>query len=243
MTSCRYMRVCECRGWNKVPNHSSRYILKATQTSFAWKGFNTEEFTWLRENNGNLRDASLWDWANRSNREDSKPGTAPHFKAAQIPATSRTKQRHVTRECPPQTTNCYNWGGYFPHPQGKLCLAKGQICRACNKPNHFARYCKTTGKQFETHKGEQPNKHVHHVKSTKPTPHEEDSSTDDEYVYGVRQLHCNINHTTNQKPGSIPRQISWQEDAPKGYRKVWHNRNPHANWLWCQCKHCGQYDI
>ena len=110
MKSCRYMRVYWVQRPRSSPaNHSSRFILKAPQTNFAWNGSNTEEFAWLRKSNGNLRDSSLRDWTNQSD-------TAPHFKAAQ----------------------------------------------------------------------------------------------DDESVYGVRQLHHNINHTTTQKPEAMPAQSSRQ---------------------------------
>ena len=37
--------------------------------------------------------------------------------------------------------------GYNHCKQGKKCPANGQMCSACNKPNHFARVCRTTKKK------------------------------------------------------------------------------------------------
>ena len=42
----------------------------------------------------------------------------------------------------PPRKNCSRCG-YNHCKQGKKCSANGQICSACNKPNHFARVCRT----------------------------------------------------------------------------------------------------
>ena len=39
---------------------------------------------------------------------------------------------------------CFNCGGNYPHTHNKPCPAQGQICRSCNKLNHFARVCRSS---------------------------------------------------------------------------------------------------
>ncbi|GFS03525.1 Gag polyprotein [Elysia marginata] len=51
------------------------------------------------------------------------------------PTTVKTKQDH--------SGVCRNCGGIYPHPQSKPCPARGKICAACKKPNHFARVCRS----------------------------------------------------------------------------------------------------
>ena len=60
---------------------------------------------------------------------------------------SSNNQRQAKR-----TTTCYNCGGTFPHPKEKPCPAKGKTCHACNKQNHFAKYCKSTSQPRQTRK-------------------------------------------------------------------------------------------
>lgn len=93
-----------------------------------------------------------------------------------------TGQRNVRK-----TTTCYSCVGSYPHPQDKPCLAKGKVCRACNKLNHFAKYCKTTAKQLR----KQQEQNVNDV-DTQPTPRREDSSTDYEYSFVIHKQQ-NIN--------------------------------------------------
>ena len=61
-----------------------------------------------------------------------------------------TNQRNIHPGSTGKT--CNNCGGEWPHQNGK-CPAKGQTCRTCNKPNHFARQCRSKPKrQHKAHK-------------------------------------------------------------------------------------------
>ena len=104
-------------------------------------------------------------------------------------------QRKGTEQQPGQrTASCYNCGGIFPHRKEKPCPAQGKICRACDKPNHFARYCKTTAKEFQA--GNWKNNKVNNLDEL-PPPTNDSSSSEDEYAFGIQEQQ--VNNTTTQQ--------------------------------------------
>ena len=79
------------------------------------------------------------------------------------------------------TTKCRKCGLTWPHRTAP-CPAKGQSCRKCGKPNHFARIClsKANAKQPQRPKAPNTGPRIRQVSA-----HEADasSSSDDEYLY------------------------------------------------------------
>ena len=79
------------------------------------------------------------------------------------------------------TTKCRKCGLTWPHKTAP-CPAKGQSCRKCGKPNHFARMClsKANAKQPQRPKAPNTGPRIRQVSA-----HEADtsSSSDDEYLY------------------------------------------------------------
>ena len=89
------------------------------------------------------------------------------------------------------TTKCRNCGLTWPHKTAP-CPAKGQACRKCGKPNHFARVClsKTTA--------EHPRPHGRGSSIRQVSAQETDtsSSSDDEYLY-------TLEHATSAKTPTV----------------------------------------
>lgn len=70
------------------------------------------------------------------------------------------------------STTCRNCGGAYPHKGGReSCPAHGKECLSCKKKNHFARCCLGKGK----------------MKVNQVEIKESGSSSEDDYVYGVKQ--------------------------------------------------------
>ena len=83
-----------------------------------------------------------------------------------------------------RSKRCFNCGGKFPHPKENPCPAKGKTCRACNKLNHFAKYCRTTAKKCRETPIDNVNKVVEQPGLSQS--HQDSSSSDDEYLFAVR---------------------------------------------------------
>ena len=104
------------------------------------------------------------------------------------------------------TTTCGLCGGVYPHEDGPTkCPAYGKTCFKCGKTNHFSHMCrsktKETGYQPKQYKpsrpgtptsrsskppnrtGQQKSSSVHHVTE------QNDSSSDDEYVFAITSPH------------------------------------------------------
>ena len=83
------------------------------------------------------------------------------------------------------TTKCRKCGLSWPHKTGP-CPAKGQTCRKCGKPNHFARMClsKTTGRQTQQPKAYGKKSRIRQVSAQET---DTSSSSDDEYLYTLKQ--------------------------------------------------------
>ena len=47
-----------------------------------------------------------------------------------------------------KSKTCFNCGRNYPHAHNKPCPAQGQICRSCNKLNHFARVFRSSKSKF-----------------------------------------------------------------------------------------------
>ena len=75
---------------------------------------------------------------------------------------------------------CRKCGLAWPH-KGNPCPAKGQTCKKCGKPNHFARMCLTPTSQHKLQQSSNSQK----TKLRQVTTVQEDctSSSDDEYLY------------------------------------------------------------
>ncbi|XP_064617193.1 uncharacterized protein LOC135481275 [Liolophura sinensis] len=79
----------------------------------------------------------------------------------------------------PHSKYCRYCGYAYPHPEGKTCPAKGKACGFCHKFNHFESVCRQKKRQqHDTGKFES-------VKQVRSAAHLADSSSDDEYVFGV----------------------------------------------------------
>ena len=78
-------------------------------------------------------------------------------------------------------------GGAWPHKQGP-CPARGQICHKCGKPNHFAKVCFTqTGRREDQPKSRGCPSCSSHKSAVRQITHEQQSSSDDEYLYTLDQ--------------------------------------------------------
>ena len=93
--------------------------------------------------------------------------------------------KYKTRKSKPvknSSTTCRKCGLTWPH-KGSPCPAKGLMCKKCNKPNHFARMCRTPMSQC---KPEQPQR-SQKPKLRQVTATEDDSlsSSDDGYLYST----------------------------------------------------------
>ena len=126
---------------------------------------------------------------------------------AQSTANPSESVRHVRRgQHPPRQTQnrshqksptqCCQCGLSWPHTKNP-CPARGKTCNKCGKPNHFAKMC-LTGQKSPSTRGQSgsqqrvPNRrHVNTVLAS-PTRDEDDSSSDDEYVY-----------TLGHEPGTV----------------------------------------
>ena len=81
-----------------------------------------------------------------------------------------------------KASKCGNCGGAW-HPKDK-CPAQGKTCRKCSKNNHFARVCRSSA-QDNQQKPEKPK--FRKQNTVKPLHHSETDSSDEEYVYAVKQ--------------------------------------------------------
>ena len=63
------------------------------------------------------------------------------FKVTRRPGkySNRTKMNPTN---PPPEKKCYSCGGAFPHPNKKLCPARGKECLTCHRKGHFATVCR-----------------------------------------------------------------------------------------------------
>lgn len=117
------------------------------------------------------------------------------------------KQTYKTRTSKPNT-QCRNCGGSFPHQGGRqACPAYGAECMSCNKLNHFAKYClsatQNTGQQSSetggssqkpksggfSRKQRKQRKQPKHVNKVTEQPHDSQSSSDDEYIFTLHDVH------------------------------------------------------
>ena len=76
--------------------------------------------------------------------------------------------------------------------QGKSCPARGKLCRACQKPNHFERVCRTKvpGRVRVKTRQRKPNSAVQHIQSGPNTNQStsESESSEDEILFGVQSF-------------------------------------------------------
>ena len=84
------------------------------------------------------------------------------------------------RSKPPQPkdsspSTCNRCGKNWPHSKQSPCPAKGQTCRECGKPNHFAKMC------FSRRKPKQDKNQIKVIEQKDDSA----SSSDDEYIYST----------------------------------------------------------
>lgn len=109
-----------------------------------------------------------------------------------ITAARKSKQTNIRQTPRPpahtqrqsSSNKCRNCGGEFLHRKGP-CPAKGKICNACNKPNHYAKVCR--GKQ-----GKQRSqlRCVNEIQASDPTTQTDQSSldsSDEEYLFTIKE--------------------------------------------------------
>ena len=108
-------------------------------------------------------------------------------------------QTSRSTESKQSTTKCRKCGLTWSHKTGP-CPAKGQTCRECGKPNHFARMClsKTATKHPQPPKGHGKTSRIRQVS----VQESDTSSSDDEYLYTLGQ------GVTSAKTPTVPVQIS-----------------------------------
>ena len=106
------------------------------------------------------------------------------------------KLPHTRPPLPARTTQCRNCGLAWPHVNNP-CPAKGQTCRKCGKQNHFAKVCfspsqvKGGGKSWQrpsprppkSRQRHPPKSHLRQIATEPSQEQNDDSSTDDEYLY------------------------------------------------------------
>ena len=81
---------------------------------------------------------------------------------------------------------CRQCGLTWPHNRNSY-PAKGQLCRRCNKPNHFAKMCLTKPQMHQQRYRPQQNEQPSSVNQVASEPGKPDSSSDDEYLYVMSQ--------------------------------------------------------
>ena len=130
----------------------------------------------LREPEYKLRDMLL----------DGRRNEMSEFQAKDIeskdeqPITNRV--RADTQQRNNKASKCGNCGGAW-HPKDK-CPAQGKTCRKCSKNNHFARVCRSSA-QDNRQKSEKAN--FRKQNTVKPLYHSESDSSEEEYMYAVKQ--------------------------------------------------------
>ena len=103
------------------------------------------------------------------------------------PQRGSTKTRSLAR-----VKTCFNCGGSYPHSQEKPCPAKGKLCRACKKPNHFEKVCRSKvqeGNNPAKTKQGKSNRAVQAVQrgiDTDESTSQSSETSDDEIVFGVQ---------------------------------------------------------
>ena len=109
-----------------------------------------------------------------------------------ITAARKPKQTNIRQTPRPpghtqrrsSSNKCRNCGGEFPHRNGP-CPAKGKICNACNKPNHYAKVCR--GKQGKQRSRQ---RRVNEIQASDPTTQTDQSSLDsseEEYLFTIKE--------------------------------------------------------
>lgn len=108
------------------------------------------------------------------------------------------KQQHAAYRRKEKSSQCRNCGGNYPH-EGD-CPARGKDCRACGKPNHYAKLCRGGQKiahqsqeEDTAHYKQRSTKKVNQVTACSETTSRDSSSGDERYVYVV-------NSTSTQQP-------------------------------------------
>ncbi|CAB4041803.1 PREDICTED: uncharacterized protein K02A2.6-like [Paramuricea clavata] len=78
---------------------------------------------------------------------------------------------------------CRNYGGPFPHKEGKLsCPARGKKCHACGKLGHFAKHCLSKAQQSHQGHRQSSRKEVNEVTQTRQDYLDD---TDEEFAYVI----------------------------------------------------------
>ena len=83
---------------------------------------------------------------------------------------------------------CRNCGGEYPHVD-RQCPAKGKVCHACKKQNHFSSVCRSKGKPKA--------RSVNKVEKTNTCDTSSDSN--DDYVFGIHEQE-NVNSVKSKQP-------------------------------------------
>jgi hypothetical protein len=102
----------------------------------------------------------------------------------------RNKPRYLethTESKPGKSTTCRNCGGDFPH--ANKCPALGKTSNFCRKPNHFAKVCRSKNKDQRPRFKRTVNKVDND--NTKVCAKNDDSSSDDDYVFGLTEAKVN----------------------------------------------------
>ena len=125
-----------------------------------------------------------------SGMEQSSTSGMQNEKVNKVSSKKHLKKLPFNQPTPPptQSTQCRNCGLAWPH-KGSPCPAKGQVCKACGKPNHFARVCRTKlavpPKRGRSRFQPKFASRVHQVttEETVDSDSEETDSSDDEYLF------------------------------------------------------------
>ena len=111
----------------------------------------------------------------RSNRSGTTMGQRQSYGATGYTPQGYEPQTGTNKTRREQDAKCKNCG-YDAHKSNEVCPAKGQICRKCNKLNHFQRVCRS--------------KSVHEVKSDQFQSEESDLDSD----FYVDTVHTSFSH-------------------------------------------------
>ena len=96
--------------------------------------------------------------------------------------TNRLAQQHGNNISNYKST-CKNCGREFPHKGA--CPARGKTCNNCGKPNHFATVCRAKQNPIRIPRKTRKNKQHAGHKNIRTLDTEQDSSSDEEYLYTV----------------------------------------------------------
>ena len=96
---------------------------------------------------------------------------------------AESRPQNGTRRRQAQTSDCYHCGRQWPHSEEQPRPARGKTCDKCNKLNHFAAVCRSGKPNHESTRPRRTGNSASRINALQ----DDDSSSDEEYLYTVTQ--------------------------------------------------------